>query len=100
MKHFALMLDFGPDLLEERKPHRSAHLQYLNLLAERGDLVLGGAFADLSSGLLIFKATTADDVERMAAADPYVINNVAKSYRVREWTTVAGKDALTKVVLT
>ncbi len=100
MKHFILTYDFGPDVAEERKPHRAAHLAYLNLLAERGDLILGGAYADLSAGVMIMKAEGADAVERMASADPYVTGGVAKSIHVREWTTVVGKDALTKVVLT
>jgi uncharacterized protein YciI len=98
MKHFVLLTEFGPDIAEERKPHRAAHLAYLNQLAENGALVLAGAFADLSGGLLVFKAETPDLVEGYAANDPYILNNVAKSWRVREWTTVVGKDALTKVV--
>jgi uncharacterized protein len=98
MKHFVLFSEFGPNLLEERKPHRAAHLAYLNQLAENGVLVLAGAFADLAGGMIIFKAATADVAEGYAANDPYVLNGVTKSWRVREWTTVAGKDALTKVV--
>ncbi|HWA21653.1 MAG TPA: YciI-like protein [Caulobacterales bacterium] len=101
MKHFLLFYDFGPNVLEERTPHRAAHLAFLNLHAERGDLVLAGALAHpLDGGVMVFKAETAGDVERIAAADPYVAHGVAKSWRVREWTTVVGKDALTKVVLT
>jgi uncharacterized protein YciI len=100
MKHFVLTTEFGPNIAEERKPYRAAHLQYLNLLVERGDLVLAGAFADFEGGMMIFKAENADAIERIVAGDPYTINNVTKSWRVREWTTVAGEGALTKVVLT
>jgi uncharacterized protein YciI len=100
MKHFILSFAFGPNLMEERKPYRAAHLAYLNLYAERGSLVMGGALADNSMGMVIFKAENAEEVEAIADADPYVIHNVAKSHRVIEWVTVLGKDALNKVVLT
>ncbi len=29
MKHFILSFEFGPNLMEERKPYRAAHLDYL-----------------------------------------------------------------------
>jgi uncharacterized protein YciI len=99
MKHFILSFEFGPNLMEERKPYRAAHLDYLNLYVERGAVVMGGALADNSKGVVIFKAENAEEVEAIADADPYVIHNVAKSYRVIEWVTVLGKDALNKVVL-
>jgi hypothetical protein len=31
--------------------------------------------------------------EKFAEADPYVTSGVVKQWYVREWTTVAGKDA-------
>ena len=59
---------------------------------------LGGAFADdPPQGLLLFKGETAAVAENFAKADPYVLNGVVLSWRVREWTTVVGPLALTKV---
>ena len=35
--------------------------------------------------------------EKFAEADPYVTSGAVKRWYVREWTTVAGKDAATPV---
>jgi uncharacterized protein len=99
MKHFILQFEFGPNYLEERTAYRAAHVAYLTQFIEAGLLVMGGGFPDNSMGMVLFKAETIETIEAIAAADPYVIHNVAKSYRVREWVTVLGKDALNKVVL-
>jgi uncharacterized protein YciI len=100
MKHFILFYEYAPDVLEKRAPCRSAHLAYANAFVERGELVLGGALADpVDEGVLIFKAADRSVPDSFAADDPYVRNGVVKSWRVREWTTVVGPDALTKVRL-
>jgi uncharacterized protein YciI len=63
----------------------------------RDELQLGGAFADPADGaLLIFKAKSREVAEDFAKNDPYVTQGLVTSWRVREWTTVVGKDALTK----
>jgi uncharacterized protein YciI len=100
MKHFILQFEFGPNYMEERLPYRAAHLDYLGQFITTGALVMGGALSDFSQGMVIFKADNIETIEAIAKADPYVIHNVAKSYRVIEWVTVLGKDALNKVVLT
>ena len=56
------------------------------------------AFADdPPMGLLLFKGETPQAAEAFARADPYVQNGVVLSWRVREWVTVVGPMALTKV---
>ena len=40
---------------------------------------------------------SAEAAEEFARTDPYVINGVVKSWSVREWTTVVGEDATTKI---
>lgn len=97
MKHFLLLYDFHPDFMTLRAPHRAAHLAHARAAAARGELVLGGAL-DANGppmGVLLFKAESAAAPEAFAAADPYVTHGVARSWRVREWTTVVGPDALT-----
>ena len=44
--HYVLLYDYVDDYLEKRKPLRSAHLAYARSAVNRGELVLGGAFAD------------------------------------------------------
>ena len=44
-----------------------------------------------------FKGDSPKVAEDFANADPYVLNGVIKSWRVREWTTVVGDDAAVKI---
>lgn len=99
MKHFVLFYEYVADFRERRAPHRATHLAHANAAAARGELQLGGAFAedDPPLGMLVFKAETAAPAEDFARADPYVANGVVLSWRVREWMTVVGPGALTKV---
>jgi len=48
-------------------------------------------------GLLLFKAENAQVAEDFARADPYVANGTVTAWRVREWITVVGEGALSKV---
>jgi len=99
MKHFLLIYDYVPDYLERRTAYRPAHFALAQAATDRGDLFLAGACTDegLPIGVLVFKAADRKVVEDFAKADPYVVNGVATAWQVREWTTVLGKDALTKV---
>jgi hypothetical protein len=66
--------------------------------SERGELLLGGAFANPVDGaVLLFQGDSAEVAEKFAKADPYVTNGAVKRWYVREWTTVAGKGAATPV---
>lgn len=97
MKHFLLFYDYEPDYLERRAPHRGVHLELARASVARGELQLGGAVRGEPLGVLLFKAETAAVAEEFARADPYVIQGVVTSWRVREWITVVGEGALTKV---
>ena len=97
MKHFVLFYDYPADFRERRAAHRAAHRQLANASAARGELQLGGAFADdPPMGMLLFKGESAAAAEAFARADPYVLNGVVTSWRVREWITAVGVLALTK----
>lgn len=99
MKHFLLLYTYAPDYLERRAVVRSVHLELARASVSRDELQLGGAVPDDDPpfGLLVFKAETAQVAEDFARADPYVLNGVVTSWRVREWVTVVGAGALTKV---
>jgi uncharacterized protein len=97
MKHFVLIYEFGEDYLSRRAAFRGEHLALAWAAVSRGELQLGGALLDEALGLLVFKAESAAVAEEFAARDPYVVNGVVRSYRVREWVTVVGRDALTPV---
>jgi hypothetical protein len=96
--HYLLFYEVADDYLARRAAQRKAHLEHAWRAAERGELVLGGALAGpADAAILLFRCESAAPVERFAREDPYVKHGVVKSWRVREWTTVAGKDAATPV---
>jgi uncharacterized protein YciI len=92
--HYLLFYEANSDYGERRKPFRSAHLQHAREAVARGELVLGGAFANPVDGaVLLFRSDSAAEAERFARTDPYVLNGVVSRWYVREWTTVVGPDA-------
>ena len=99
MKHFLLIYEYVPDYLDKRTPYRPAHFAAAKAAEARGDLFLAGACTDEGTplGVLVFVAASRHVVEAFAQADPYVLHGIVASWSVREWTTVIGKDALTKV---
>jgi uncharacterized protein YciI len=99
MKHFLLIYDYALDYMDKRAAVRPAHLELARASVARDELQLGGAVPqdDPPFGLLLFKGETAAVAEDFARADPYTSQGVVTSWRVREWITVVGEGALTKV---
>jgi uncharacterized protein YciI len=98
MKHFVLIYDYVTDFRDKRAPHRALHLEHARASIARDQLQLGGAFAeDPPQGMFLFKAESAATAQAFAEGDPYVINSVVEAWRVREWVTVVGPMAMTKV---
>jgi hypothetical protein len=92
--HYLLFYDVVPDYAAKRAPYRSSHLAYAQQAVDRGELILGGALANpIDASILLFRASSPAIVEAFARGDPYVRNGVVTRWRVREWTTVVGKDA-------
>jgi uncharacterized protein YciI len=92
--HYLLFYDTVGDYQERRKPFRAAHLQYAQEAVARGELVLGGAFANPVDGaVLLFRSASPAAAERFAKGDPYVTSGIVTAWRVREWTTVLGDQA-------
>jgi heme-degrading monooxygenase HmoA len=59
---------------------------------------LGGALANPADGaVLLFKGDSPAVAENFAKADPYVTSGLVKRWHVREWTTVAGDDAVNPI---
>lgn len=92
--HYLLFYDVVDDYVTRRVPLRAAHIGHAHEAIARGDLVLGGAFANPPDGaVLLFRGSSPAIAERFAEHDPYVTNGLVKTWRVREWTTVVGPDA-------
>lgn len=98
MKHYLLFYDAAADYLARRPALRAAHLEHARRARDRGELVLGGALADPVDGaVLLFRAPSPEAAESFARADPYVTNGLVAAWRVREWTTVVGEQAVASV---
>jgi len=96
--HYLLMYELAPDYLARRGEFRNEHLKMAWDAEQRGELVLAGALTDpTDTAVLLFNGDSPDAAERFARADPYVTQGLVKSWRVRPWTTVVGKDAGTPV---
>jgi len=92
--HYLLFYEVGEDYVARRAEFRAAHLEKAWQASARGDLVLGGALGNPVDGaVLLFKGESPEVAEKFARADPYVTSGAVKRWYVREWTTVAGKEA-------
>ena len=91
--HYLLFYEVVDDYVQRRASFRTAHLAHARAAHMRGDLILGGALADPPDGaVLLFQGTSPASAEEFAKTDPYVVNGVVTSWRVREWTTVVGDN--------
>jgi uncharacterized protein len=91
MGYFALVYEVVDDYLSRRGAYRDDHLRHARQAYDRGELILGGAFADpADKALLVFRTSDPSVVESFAVKDPYVINGLVKRWEVRPWTVVIG----------
>ena len=94
--HYLLFYEAGEDYAKRRAPFRDEHLRKAWAASDRGELILGGAFANpIDGAVLLFQGDSPEVAEKFAQADPYVTNEVVKRWYIREWTTVAGTHATT-----
>jgi uncharacterized protein len=92
--HYLLFYEYVPNYLERRNEFRDAHLSLVRAAMDRDELFLGGAFANPADGaVIVFKGNSPEVAKAFAEADPYVRNGLVTAWRVREWTTVVGRDA-------
>ena len=92
--HYLLLYDVVDDYVARRAPLRAAHIAHARAAVARGELVLGGALANPPDGaILLFRGDSPAAAETFARTDPYVVNGLVRQWRVREWTTVVGRDA-------
>jgi len=91
--YFILEYDIVDDYLERRLPFRARHLTVANAAVERGELRLAGALSEpVDRSLLVFEGPDASVAENFARNDPYVIEGLVRSWRVRPWRVVIGAD--------
>jgi uncharacterized protein YciI len=92
--HYILFYQLVDDYLERRGQFRDAHLALANAAYQRGELVLAGALAEpADQALLVFSGSSPKVAEDFVKNDPYVKNGLAKSWKIRKWTTVVGEGS-------
>jgi uncharacterized protein len=69
--------------------HFPAHKARWHEFRDRGELLMIGTFSDLSGAMGIF--TSLEAAEEFVKGDPFVLQGVVRSYRIREWNeAIAG----------
>ena len=92
MPYYVLQYEVVNDYANRRTPFRQLHLQMIREAHARGELRLAGALGETPDGaLLIFRSDSSSAAEDFAKKDPYVLNGLIKSWRVRPWAVVAGE---------
>jgi uncharacterized protein YciI len=92
--HYILFYDYVEDYVARRAPLRATHLELARQSYERGEMVLGGAYAEPDrGGVLVFRGESPAVAENFARNDPYVLNGVVTRWQVKKWLTVIGDGA-------
>ncbi|MGH9622287.1 MAG: YciI-like protein [Bryobacteraceae bacterium] len=96
--HYLLFYEVVDDYAAKRTRYRNQHLKLAWEACDRGEMMLGGAFANPVDGaVLFFQGDSPEVAKKFAQADPYVKNGLITRWYVREWTTVAGAGAATPI---
>lgn len=91
VNYYVLLYEVVDDYVARRAPFRQEHLALAAAAHQRGELVMGGAFADpADKALLVFRGADRSVAESFAQRDPYVLNGLVKRWEVRPWTVVIG----------
>lgn len=92
--HYLLLYEYVPDYLQRRGEFRNQHLKAAWESQARGELILGGAFANPADGAaILFRCESRRVPERFAVTDPYVLGGLVTRWQIREWTTAVGEAA-------
>jgi len=79
---FVAVIQYGPEK-EKVKATHPAHREHLRQFVENGQLLAAGPFAYDAGALWVLEAETADAIEEIVKADPYVAAGVVVSWNVR-----------------
>lgn len=89
--YFVMTYHLVDDYISRRAAFRQEHLKLAAEAHSRGELVLGGAFADPpDKAVTIFLAPDRSVPENFARNDPYVTNGLVVKWEVRPWIVMIG----------
>lgn len=88
-KYWMVQYSYVDNILEKRKPFRPEHLALAKASKEKGEILMGGAFANPPDGAaFIFQTNDKTTIQDFIQNDPYVKNDLVTNYTIREWTVV------------
>lgn len=89
-KSFVAYYEPGPKWLKG-KPLKDQplkdHVDYLLALHDRGQMIMGGPWADGPGGLVVFAAENIGEVEEMLSSDPAIARGILIA-SVKEWSRI------------
>lgn len=89
--YYLLFYDYVENIVERRAPYRDAHLKLAREALGRGEIVMGGAFAEPVDGaMLLFDVEDQSVVDEFVRKDPYVAAGLVRQWRIRPWSVVLG----------
>lgn len=80
---------YAPDAAESRGPFRARHLARIAELRDAGVIIEAGAFADVSSSLVMVRAESEQAALEIARGDVYMANGIWVELRARPFGRVA-----------
>lgn len=95
MATFVVEFRYNVDRARREAVH-AEHAAYLNGLAERGALLLGGPLVGENSGLLMYEVADRAELQEVLDGEPYVRAGFVAQSRVQEWKP--GKGSLAAAV--
>ena len=92
---FALICKDKPDHLDLRMTTRPSHVEFLNALNEQGILKMAGPFLNELGKpvgtLAVFEVGSREEMETLAAADPYAQAGLFESSEISAYSWVFNK---------
>jgi uncharacterized protein len=86
---YVLLYESAEGVREKAPLHFAAHRARWQEFLDQGTLLQIGTFSDLEGSMAVF--ATREAAEEFAQTDPFVLNGVVRSWRVREWNEAIGK---------
>jgi len=84
--HYLVQYQYCEDALNRRAPYRADHLALARRFKQEGDLLMGGALADMSGAICVFK--TKETADKFISQDPYVTHGIVTGVDIKEWSVV------------
>jgi uncharacterized protein len=87
--YYILTYEVVDNYEERRTPYRPEHLELIQEMHGRGELVMAGAVGQpLDGALLVFRGDDPSAAENFARNDPYVKNGLVTNWTVKPWNVV------------